>query len=486
MRTKLISLAAVLLSLSCLCTPESVSARSVNRGRVVFHQPDGSAFFGSVMGDDFFRIKMTSSGECIIRDDDGWWCYAAFDSSGRRYSSGVRVGTNDAAARSASRDIPYPMLMQKASERRRIFDGELQTRRESFNAQRALTKAGGTPTVRHGIIILTEFSDVSFKYSKSDIEAMICSAGYTNTSGAPGSAKDYFEAQFGDGYEFQFEVSDIVKLTKKRAYYGSNDSDGYDKYAEEMVRDACILADAAGVDFSKYDDDGDGIVDTVFVIYAGEDEAETEIEEYIWAHQYYLLSQYSITLDGKKIYSYACASELGVEYDSKWNITGTYLAGIGTFCHEYSHTFGLKDLYDTDYQESGGTAEAMWLSTGLMDGGNMNNKGNNPPNWNAVDRMQLNIGNCMELTPGRHNLKPISENGDYYKLESGTDGEFFLIECRSNQNVWDKYIGGSGLLVYHIDQTKASVWSKNSNEVNVNPSHQYADLVEPTKGMRNS
>ncbi|MGN0191749.1 MAG: hypothetical protein ACI39U_08860, partial [Candidatus Cryptobacteroides sp.] len=45
---------------------------------------------------------------------------------------------------------------------------------------------------------------------------------------------------------------------------------------------------------------------------------------------------------------------------------------------------------------------------------------------------------------------------------------------------------GSGLLVYHIDQTKSSVWSKNSNEVNVNPSHQYADLVEPTKGMRNS
>ena len=249
-----------------------------------------------------------------------------------------------------------------------------------------------------------------------------------------------------------------------------------------MVSEACKLAYRNGVRFSKYDDDGDGEVDTVFVIFAGEDEAETENDDYIWAHSWVVSDK--PTIDGVQIYTYACASELGVDLDSQWNITGTYLAGIGTFCHEYSHTFGLADLYDTDYGASGGTSEALWVSTGLMDGGNMNNKGFNPPNWNAVDRMQLQIGNCMELTPGQHKLRPINENGDYYRLESGTEGEFFLLECRSNQNKWDKYIGGSGLLVYHIDQTNSSVWRNNT--VNTKPTQQYADLIEPTKGMRSS
>ena len=482
MGKKFIIIAFLLIQALSLSVNYDSMARPARTGKIAFMQPDGSSFVGSITGDEFFRLKMTETGESIIRDEDGWWCYAYFDSEGRRFSSGVKVGTNDAAAKSASRNIPYSFLMQKASERRRIFEGEFQKRREYFKSHSVFTKAGGTPTVKHGIIILAAFSDVPFTYTKAEIEAMVCQAGYTNSSGAPGSAKDYFDAQFGGLYELEFEVSDIVTLPKKRSYYGENDSNG-DLHPDEMVSDACKLAYKNGVRFAKYDYDGDGEVDTVFVIFAGEDEAETGNDDCIWDHSWVVSDK--PTIDGVRIYTYACASELGVEFNSQGNITGKYLARIGTFCHEYSHTFGLADLYDTDYSDNNGTSEALWVSTGLMDGGNMNNKGFNPPNWNAVDRMQLKIGNCMELTPGQHNLRPINENGDYYRLESGTEGEFFLIECRSNQNEWDKYIGGSGLLVYHIDQTKTSVWNY-YNSVNANPTHQYADLIEPTKGMRSS
>ena len=56
--------------------------------------------------------------------------------------------------------------------------------------------------------------------------------------------------------------------------------------------------------------------------------------------------------------------------------THEFISGIGTFCHEYSHTLGLPDFYDTDYEDNGGVAAGMWTATSLMDGGNYNNLGN--------------------------------------------------------------------------------------------------------------
>ena len=462
-------------------------ARPARKGKIAFMQPDGSSFVGSITGDEFFRLKMTESGESIIQDEDGWWCYAAYDALGNKYSSGVKVGASDIAAKTASRQIPYAQLIQRATARRAEFDNELALKREKMRKSMTLTKAGAGPVEKHGIIILAAYSDVAFTYSKQNFVDMMNQSGYSY-NGATGSAKDYFEAQFGNMYNFTFDVSDIVTLPNNRKYYGQNvGSDDNDARPQQMVSEACTLAEKSGVDFSRYDDDGDGYVDTVFVIFAGDDEADSGNEDCIWAHAWSLSK--AITLSGKKIFSYACASELGreVSFDRWGNYTPgeAYLAGIGTFCHEYSHTFGLADLYDTDYS-SNGHSEALWSSTGLMDGGNMNNKGNTPPNWNAIDRMQLGVGNCIELTPGQYNIKPISENGDYYKLETGTPGEYYLIECRDASNVWDSHTGGSGMLVYHIDRTssaKNNYWAQNAP--NVKPSHQCADLIEPEKGMRN-
>ena len=173
-------------------------------------------------------------------------------------------------------------------------------------------------------------------------------------------------------------------------------------------------------------------------------------------------------------------------------MTGKYvLAGIGTFCHEYSHTFGLPDLYDTDYELSGGQAEALWRSTGLMDGGNMNNNGNTPPNYNAIDRECLGLGEPLMLTDGSHEIEPIDRDGTYYRIDTGIPDEYFLLECRDNK-AWDRHIGGKGLLVYHIDKsgnqagksdnygkmlTAAERWNY-YNEVNCRPDRQCADLIE--------
>ncbi len=492
----------IIFLLAGLCA----AAAPARPGHITITQPDGLSFTAVLRGDEFGHVLMTSDGCGIVKDPDGYYCYAWFDAQGTRHSSGVHVGEKAGSdVLVASRQIPFDAITSLASRRRMretsLMEGETSILRRILGGRTVRMDEtdgddGEGATVKHGIVILAQFSDVAFTYTKEDFEAMLTRSGYS-VNGADGSAKDYFDAQFNGLFDFQFTVSDIVTLSNEQAYYGGNDSDGNDACPEEMIREACELADA-DIDFSKFDDDGDGVVDNVFVFYAGGDEADGAGDDCIWAHAWYLKSGagISLTLDGVEIDRYACSAELRV---SGYTVSGYEfeITGIGTFCHEYSHTFGLPDLYDTDYDTPAGSAVAagLWMSTSLMDGGNYNNDGNTPPYFNAVERDCLGLWEAETLDTGAYSLEPINVNGRYLKMETGVSGEYYLFECRSNDG-WDAYINkGSkavGLLVYHIDKSEdrtiySPTYDINSspyfrwnyyNEVNADPDHQCADLVE--------
>ena len=320
---------------------------------------------------------------------------------------------------------------------------------------------------------------------------------------ASGSAKEYFGAQFGGSVDFEFSVSDIVTLSQDLAYYGGNTSVAKgvesDKNPEEMVIEACRLVDPH-IDFSLYDDDGDGEVDNVFVFFAGGDEAEGAGDDCIWSHAWYIKdgAGRNLVLDGKTINRYACTSEMTRYQDASGKIVQR-LAGIGSFCHEYSHTLGLPDMYDTDYEASGGQADALWVSTSLMDGGNYNNLGSVPPNFNALEREILGLSEPVVIERGGvYRLEPVDKGGQCYRINTEEDDEYYLLECRSGAG-WDAYVGGKGLLLYHIDKTQRSSGYSDSygkditadmrwtlyNEVNCRPDHQCADLIEAIPGASN-
>ncbi len=511
---------ATLFAAALLLPQRQGFAIPAQRGVVVFEQPDGSSFKGYIRGDEFSHISTTLGGEAILQDSEGWWCYALFDAEGRRHCSGVRVGgaasetslsgspaslygASRASIIARSRDIPYEKIGMAARQRRQAVsflcpDGETpmkkflrekgaRAKETSATKSSAGTKAT-TKVQKNGIIILAAFKDVPFTYTREDFVKLITQEGYS-LNGADGSAVDYFNDMFSSQIDFNFDISEIVTLPKNRKYYGGNDDDGQDLHPEEMIKDACIGADEAGVDFSKYDDDSDGYVDNVFVFYSGGDAAEGAGDDCIWAHAYYIHSgsaRIDLVLDDKRIDRYACSAELKKTGDKEFQI-----ARIGTFCHEYTHTFGLMDLYDTDYEKSGGKAEALWHVTALMDGGNANNSANTPPYYNALEREDLGIGTAIPLTNGTHTLRPINESGEYYRLDGPVEGEYFIFECRDNSSKWDKYIGGSGLLVYHIDKSESDAGKSDNyaksftaaerwlyNEVNCRPKRQCADLIE--------
>lgn len=473
-RRVFILILSLLMSLSAMGIP-------ARKGIYTMSQPDGSTFSARLQGDEFIKILTTIDGSAIIQDTDGWYSYAYYDALGGKHSSGVHVGTNSGGiAAAASRSIPYSTLNRQAAQMRALRS------RISSSRSSAAPPTRADASKKKALIVLAQFKDLKFRYGRSNFVNMLTAPGYSY-NGAQGSALDYFNDQFGSSADFEFTVSDIVTLPKGYAYYGANDAKGHDEHAAEVVSDACKLLDDK-IDFSQFDLDRDGEVDNVFVFVPGTDEAEGADEDHIWSHQWYLYDGAGIrlNLDGKLINSYAISTEISHDLSTWKEIFTT----IGTFCHEYSHVLGLPDLYDTDYEDSDGQSDGVWGTLSLMDHGNFNNDGNTPPNFNALELELLGLGRKEDLALGSWTLKPISEEKRFFRANSDTSGEYWLFECRDKSG-WDKYIGGSGMLIYHIDRSKRNTGYSTTyerdltaemrwiyNEINCRPSHQCVDLIE--------
>ncbi len=503
---------AYFLLLLCLLWGGTASGRGVRDVRATLHQPDGSAFEGVLNGDEALHILTDTEGHAILKGGDGVWYYAYYGIDGALCSSGYPVGKPaPGAVLSSSLRIPYDHLRQMAAQWRRERSVQHAARPGALRKLRGRRLAEDTdpedsgepePFQKHSLILLVQFSDEGGKmrYNRDEFVALITQEGY-NRDGAIGSASDYFNEMFKGDCIFNYEISDIITLDNPSKYYFDNENSqrGQDKAADLAVMEACRKAhDDQGIDFSRFDDDGDGEVDNVFLFVAGRDEADCLEPECVWSHMFYLKSSDKSEvrefvrdgLDGVCVNNYAITTELR-RLPTRYDLTG-----IGTFCHEYSHTLDLPDLYDTDYEGSGGYANGMWGSTALMDSGNTNNYFTCPPHYNAVEYDAIGLGNPEPLAEGSYRLEPISRNRHYLKMETGTDGEFFLFECRDNSG-WDQYIGGRGLLIYHIDCsdrltghsdtyganfTAAQRW--HYNEVNCRPDHECARLVSATPGLR--
>lgn len=486
-------------------------------GTLTLTQPDGSVLQARVVGDEFAHLMVDLQGNALIQNSEGWWCYAAFSGDGSMHSTGTVAGDKLRPASAAGGDIGEVLRKWSAQNKRALVRNPLVTTKGGQVAEtwkkagsssgtgagwtqncvgegaasgseaeaKSDTEAGSggtgsnTPEVirKRCLVLLAEFKDVKMSFTQERFENLM------NTGES--SVKNYLNDQFLGRYEFTFDVAPIVTLSQTHQYYGKN-SNGKDSRAAEAVAEACRLAAANGTDFSIYDTDNDGKVDDILLFYAGKDESEGGGDDCIWSHAWKLgAANIKLTLNGKVIDSYAATSELSLRSSGKYQFKT-----IGTICHEYSHSLGLADMYDTDYRGSGGEADGLWKSTALMDKGNFNNDGRTPPYYNAIDRDMLGIGQCEELKEGHYVLEPINLNGRFLRMDTANEGEYYLIECRTNTG-WDIYTRCKGLAIYHIDKSAnltgyspvyerdasaAERWT--SNEVNCRPQHQCADMIE--------
>lgn len=436
-----VCLLATLILLSSV-TAEAVPALSKP---VQVRQKDGTTITIINYGDEFYHYTTTTDGY-LIHFVDGIYEYATVGADGIISPLGVaaknpslRTSVDRDAIAKASRGVPEQIFRKMQAERRSelVIDSP-------FTLDKMKNEGGHTRASvkkERVIVLLAQFTDTKFvtENSRQAFTNMLNQEGYSK-NGATGSARDYYYYNSGGLYDVQMDVVGPYTLPHEMAYYGGN-SGGGDARSGQMIIDVCKAADG-DVDFSEYANDG--FITRLFVYYAGHNEAEGGSPDSVWPHRSIVLSQPSF--DGVKLYDYACSSELS-------GSSGSRMAHIGTFCHEYGHCLGLADYYNTIGGE--GTITLGFLS--LMNSGNYNNNSATPPELSAYDKSFLGWLELEELpTSGKVTLEPLHENKGYY-IPTGVDGEFFVFENRDMTTVWNRYIStnmpNNGMYVYHVDRS---------------------------------
>lgn len=441
-----VGLISVLFALG-VSTATAVPAKP---GVRIAQQPDGTELRLRLAGDEFFHQLLTEEGLAVGRGEDGYFYFATPEglTSVRAVNDMQRLSLTEASSLSELSGI----------------SSFVKARQSIISARRAMSRRGaviagapsdsrqvpclGTPKIP---VLLVQYSDYKFKDS-NPLEVF-----QNFFAKGDKSAYQYFFDQSNGKFTPQFDVYGPVTLNGKRSSYGGNDRDGNDVGVGKMVAEACQQLNSS-INFSDYDNNGDGECDVVIVLYAGDGEASSyddDAENAVWPCQWELSgSDYgrSLTLDATRVDKFAVFNELNAE------LTG--IDGIGTFCHEFSHCLDLPDFYDTEYGPHFGMAH--WS---LLDYGCYNDDGYTPIGYTAYEKefmgwIEIKEGNTNEY----YTLPPMNLKNEAtdkaVKLTNPKDkNEYFILENRKRQG-WDKFMPAEGLLIYHVTYSK-SAWENN-------------------------
>ncbi|MFA5785401.1 MAG: immune inhibitor A domain-containing protein [Actinomycetota bacterium] len=375
-------------------------------GDLVVKQPDGSMFKGRLTNAEVGGT-LEVGGYSVTKASDGWWYYA--------------TGRNDkgliASNRRADKQTRPPGVKRGVGRIRNIWqDGAGRDVRSQFLRQlqvaswkaQAQALASGEPRVfRVPILMLATWWDAD--------------KGQTAPQFQEGNTREYFQGLLtgfggnprGSLTEFYFENSfgqlvvevDVygpytsVRSMTDRCYYGGVDSGGHPLQdldpagmaigyggggAIGMTLEALPQADPE-VDFTKYDNNGDRVVDFVGIIHSGPDMAGTADPCHTWSHSMNLSTigpaiEAQLGLPSGTLALGAPTTD-GVVINNVLTIPEVDLT-IGVVIHELAHALGESDYYNPNYT-SMGTGDWDIMAGGSWFG---NPPGSNPTGFNPASR----------------------------------------------------------------------------------------------------
>jgi immune inhibitor A len=288
--------------------------------------------------------------------------------------------------------------------------------------------------------------------------------------------RQYFETSSGKQFSPQFDIVGPIVLPQKMAYYGGNKANGSDDKFSDFCKDAMEQARELVDDWSIYDNDKDGRIELVCVIFAGFGQNQGGADSTIWAKASYQNVKFN---DALRISRFNCCAELFYpQYPS-------YINGTGVFIHEFSHCMGLPDLYATN--KNGYVNNQGMESYSIMDYGLYNHNGFAPSPYNAWEQevmgwteMEDVRSQMEEGTFQVDDLLPLIEGGKAYKLMNSDNNREYIVMENVQKRGLNQYAYGHGLLVYHVDYPYESV---NMNDApNNNPGHPSVAVV-PAGGL---
>ncbi|HYD11689.1 MAG TPA: M6 family metalloprotease domain-containing protein [Allosphingosinicella sp.] len=285
------------------------------------------------------------------------------------------------------------------------------------------------------LVLLVDFEDNQGSLPASHFESLLFD------DGNPDSMRSFYQDLSYGALDIDGVVTEWIRADHPYDYYTAGESGTGGNYPNntpgllhEVLQKYC-----ANNSLAPFDQNGDGFMDGLFLVHAGGGaEAErdrTRRPHMIWSHKWVLPEAFEN--DGVSAFAYFTAPEDGL---------------LGVFAHEFGHFLGLPDLYDTSYRSKG---LGDWC---LMAGGSWAGGGQTPVRLSAWCLAQLNWIQPVNVTgPETLALAPLEQDaGACYRLWSNGDpgSEYFLIENRQQQGR-DIGLPGSGLAVWHIDETQS-------------------------------
>jgi M6 family metalloprotease-like protein/MYXO-CTERM domain-containing protein len=267
--------------------------------------------------------------------------------------------------------------------------------------------------VIYGLTIVVDFSDTAPAFSIDEVKSWLLDPGYSE-GGLKGSIRDYFLDQSNGQVDLRNDVVGFVRAKQPKSYYeaGAN----YTR-ATELLTEVLAAIDPM-VDFSKYDNDGDGSTEAINIVYAG---PMVEFAQGLWPHA----GSTRETRDGVRLSRYQMTN------------MGTEL-GLYVFAHETGHmVFGWPDLYGFgNYCIMGNSSDTR-----------------NPVGINDVyraDQGWIPVIDITESSNARYNA--VANAGGYRYVNPRDPSEWFFWYNQRNTGRWST-LRGNGLLVMHFDHS---------------------------------
>lgn len=362
-----------------------------------FTQPNGERITLEMHGNALANYVTNLNGEVVVKNQEGYWV----------------VNTSKGA-------VAQTTSLGKVKSTQ-VKSGEMGARAFPHT---------GNPKL---LVIIADYADYPHQISKEDIYKTLTQPNYNGT----GSLRDYYLDNSNGQLNLDIVLTDWITLPKNRAEYAAN--------WPLMAYDALATADAV-VDYTQFDNTGDGAVESVAILHVGEGQEASYDPLDIWSHNLNLLEAgydtAQMTFDGVVLNNYFTQPEL---------VDGG-VAEIGVFAHEFGHALGAMDMYDVLTNEDGvqdGTGGYDLMCYGSYNG---ERSGSQPAYMNPYYR-----GEVFDWMPVKELKNPetvkMFTDANYdtiYKIAAAAEGEYHYVSNYTpvKNNV---YLPDHGLVLFHYD-----------------------------------
>jgi M6 family metalloprotease-like protein len=430
-----------LLTLLFICTISfQVFAIPADPKPSITIQPNGEILTVYQKGDEYINWAETEDGYTLLINSDYTWCYAQLDENGDMIPSPFYA--TDFAYRTPEVTEWLQNIDKFLFYSREQVSYYMQFR-EMAEAEEAKIRGSIMATgQRRLLVILMEFPDKPFKKTVEDFDMLLNQINY-NRDRHIGSMRDFYLVNSYNKFEVISHVVGPYKAKNNSSYYGGAGNPNPRILAQEAIQ----AAHNAGVNFKIFAQGN--TISSFYVVYAGLDRSNaSSCSTCIWAHQGYLITP--MTFQGLQVHRYACSSELAGSTP-----TSNTLSTVGVFCHEYGHSLGTPDYYDTNYEEGGlysGTGQWDIMAAGTHISGGRAPATHNPRSkinaWPWAQAITLDYPQTVTVPAGR-----IYQNA-YFKVYPpvpANPAQFFFLEYKKRQG-FDIGIPGEGLLIYRLTE----------------------------------